>query len=150
MTHRLLSHFRATGMTTPTGGTLAEPLSRVGPATERVRRTAHLVEEGVLLPIEVGGLRGTRNIVAAAGPTLATTADPSSIGEPTEPLDPLLWGRRFLRELWAFEYQWEVYVPKAKRHLGYYVLPILFGDRFVGRIEPRLGRRTPTLAILGI
>ncbi len=43
-----------------------------------------------------------------------------------------------------------MYVPAAKRRYGYYVLPLLFGDRIVGRIEPRLDRRTGNLAIAGI
>jgi uncharacterized protein YcaQ len=67
------------------------------------------------------------------------------------PLDPLIWDRRgLLRGLFGFDYLWEVYVPEAKRRWGYYVLPILFGDRFVGRIEPRLDRKTKALNILGI
>ena len=61
-----------------------------------------------------------------------------------------MWDRRQLRDLWDFDYLWEVYVPEAKRKWGYYVLPILFGDRFVGRIEPRLDRKAKTLNILGI
>jgi uncharacterized protein YcaQ len=66
------------------------------------------------------------------------------------PLDPIVWDRRLLRSLWSFDYLWEVYVPEAKRRWGYYVLPMLFGDRFVGRIEPRLDRTTKTLNILAI
>jgi uncharacterized protein YcaQ len=65
-------------------------------------------------------------------------------------LDPLVWDRDFLRSLYGFDYIWEVYVPAAKRRWGYYVLPILFGDRLVGRIEPRIERRTGTLRILGL
>ena len=42
-----------------------------------------------------------------------------------------------------------MYVPKAKREYGYYVLPILVGDRLVGRIEPRFDRRTKSLEVLG-
>ena len=56
------------------------------------------------------------------------------------PLDPLAWDRDLLRSLFGFDYVWEVYVPAAKRRWGYYVLPLLFGDRFVGRIEPRFDR----------
>ena len=42
-----------------------------------------------------------------------------------------------------------MYVPKAKREYGYYVLPVLVGDRIVGRIEPRFDRKTSTLEVLG-
>ena len=66
------------------------------------------------------------------------------------PLDPLVWDRDLLRSLWDFDYVWEVYVPAAKRRWGYYVLPLLWGDRFVGRIEPRIERKTGTLRILGL
>jgi uncharacterized protein len=45
---------------------------------------------------------------------------------------------------------WEIYVPEARRRWGYYVLPILYGDRFAGRIEPRYERNTHTLRIIGI
>ncbi|HEY7599430.1 MAG TPA: crosslink repair DNA glycosylase YcaQ family protein, partial [Candidatus Limnocylindrales bacterium] len=66
------------------------------------------------------------------------------------PLDPLMWDRRLLRELWGFDYLWEVYVPEHKRRWGYYVLPMLFGDRFVGRIEPRFDRRARVLTVIGL
>ena len=52
--------------------------------------------------------------------------------------------------LYGFDYVWEVYVPAAKRRWGYYVLPILFGDRLVGRIEPRIDRKTSTLRVIGL
>jgi len=153
MTHRLLSRFRATGMTTPTG-TQSEVMYSAGSAVERVARTARLVAEGKLLPVEVESLKGPRYIIAAEEPILDATADPLSLPVPAvsflAPLDPLVWDRRLLRELWGFDYRWEVYVPAAKRKWGYYVLPILFGDRFVGRIEPRLDRKAKTLNILGI
>ena len=66
------------------------------------------------------------------------------------PLDPLAWDRDLLLRLWDFDYRWEVYVPAAKRRWGYYVLPLLYGDRFVGRIEPRIDRKAGALRILGL
>ena len=66
------------------------------------------------------------------------------------PLDPLAWDRDLLLRLWDFDYRWEVYVPAAKRRWGYYVLPLLYGDRFVGRIEPRIDRKAGVLRILGL
>ncbi len=153
MTHRLLSRFRATGMTTPTG-TQAEVMYSAGSGPERVARTQRLVERGDLLPVEVEGLKGPRYIIASEEPILASTAAADTLPPPSvsflAPLDPLVWDRRMLRTLWNFDYLWEVYVPEAKRKWGYYVLPMLFGDRFVGRIEPRLDRKAKTLNILGI
>jgi uncharacterized protein YcaQ len=102
--------------------------------------------------VAVDGQKRTRYIIADEAPLLDLTADPGSIDAAVSflaPLDPLVWDRRMLRELFSFDYLWEVYVPEAKRKWGYYVLPMLYGDRFVGRIEPRLDRKTKTLAIIG-
>jgi uncharacterized protein len=153
MRHRLLSRFRAVGMTTPVG-TGGEVMYGTGSATERIRRTEQLVEHGMLLPVTVEGLKGPRYIIADEKPILEASAHPASV-EPAgvsflAPLDPLVWDRRLLRSLWAFDYLWEVYVPEAKRRWGYYVLPILFGDRFVGRIEPRYDRKARTLTFVGL
>ena len=154
MTHRLLSRFRATGMTMPAAGTQSEVMYSAGPTADRVRRTARLVDEGVLMPVDVEGLKATRYILASEEPILEATADPASLTPGVSflgPLDPLIWDRKGLvRGLFEYDYLWEVYVPEPKRRWGYYVLPILFGDRFVGRIEPRLDRKAGTLAILGI
>ncbi|HEX5040568.1 MAG TPA: crosslink repair DNA glycosylase YcaQ family protein [Candidatus Limnocylindria bacterium] len=154
MTHRLLSRFRATGLTMPAGGTQSEVMYSAGSTKDRVRRTERLVDEGILLPVDVDGLAKTRYVIAAEEPLLEAAGDAGSLADPgvafIAPLDPLLWDRRLVRELWGFDYLWEVYVPEAKRRWGYYVLPILYGDRFVGRIEPRLDRKAGTLNILGI
>lgn len=52
------------------------------------------------------------------------------------PLDNLLWDRRLIKELFDFDYRWEVYKPASERTYGYYVLPVLYGDRFIARFEP--------------
>ena len=64
------------------------------------------------------------------------------------PLDPLLWARSAAAKLWKFDYVWEVYKPVAKRQFGYYVLPILVGDRFVARFDGRYVRGEKTLRVL--
>jgi uncharacterized protein YcaQ len=77
---------------------------------------------------------------------MPTTALPSlehvEDGEPAVtfigPLDALVWDRRAVREIFGFEYVWEVYKREPDRRWGYYVLPVLYGDRFVGRIDSRL------------
>ena len=91
--------------------------------------------------------------VARAASELATNEPPG--GAPPgvaflAPLDPFVWDRQLLRPLFGFDYIWEVYVPEKKRRWGYYVLPVLYGDRLVGRVEPRFDRRTGTLRILGL
>ena len=63
------------------------------------------------------------------------------------PLDNLLWDRAMIEQLFGFAYRWEVYTPRHKRTHGYYVLPILCQDMFVGRIEPVL--KDTTLLIKG-
>ena len=64
------------------------------------------------------------------------------------PLD-IVSARGRAKKLFGFEYLWEVYVPAQKRRWGYYVLPILYGDDLVARLDPKLDRTTMTLEIKG-
>ena len=65
------------------------------------------------------------------------------------PFDRLVYDRDRAEALWDFRYRLEMFVPKAKREYGYYVLPLLVGDRVAGRAEPRFDRKTGTLELLG-
>jgi uncharacterized protein len=150
--HRLLSRHRGVGLMAVGGP--SELLMGTGKAPERVEVTAKLVEEGTLIPVQVEGFRERRYVLAEEWAQVEATAKPKTRARPAvtfvAPLDPLMWDRRLVKGLFGFEYIWEVYVQAPKRRWGYYVLPILFGDRMVGRIEPKYERATRTLRIVGI
>ncbi len=63
------------------------------------------------------------------------------------PLDNLLWDRRLINELFNFEYKWEVYTPATQRKYGYYVLPMLCNDKFIGRVEMETDKKNSKLIV---
>ena len=171
--HKLLSRYRAHGLLGTSGsaelwlGTSPRVDGQIGaengiPRGAAGRRELHaeLVANGSLVPVAIEGIRGTRYLPSEELPRLEqaereVAAGSAPGGAPAgvaflAALDPLVWDRDFLRSLYGFDYVWEVYVPAAKRRWGYYVLPILFGDRLVARIEPRIERKTRTLRIAGL
>jgi hypothetical protein len=77
--------------------------------------------------------------------------DPVPAGRTTflSPFDRLIHDRARTEALWNFLYRLEMYVPKLKREYGYYVLPILRGDRIVGRIDPVWNRKTKEMTVNG-
>ena len=66
------------------------------------------------------------------------------------PLDNMMWDRNLIRAIFDFEYKWEIYTPQAERKYGYYVLPVLYGDRFVGRIEAVYDRKGRKLNVVNL
>ncbi len=157
--HKLLSRYRAHGLLGPAGS--GEVWLGTGPrAVDRPPQRERLVAEGKLVAVQIEARREIRHVPAEDEPFLDQAERELAAGEPPggvppqvaliAPLDPLVWDRRLLRDLFGFDYLWEVYVPEAKRRWGYYVLPILYGDRFVGRIEPRIDRKAGVLRVLGL
>lgn len=110
-----------------------------------------LIEAGDLLRIKVEGIKKP---FYAPGNAIEELRQAEAIDPPHKtarfiaPLDPLVWARTTLDQLWGFSYVWEVYKPVEKRIYGYYVLPILVGDRFVGRFDGRYDRNEGTLRVL--
>ena len=154
--HKLLSRYRAHGLL-GAGGQSEIWFGTGRTAADRHSLRVDLVDAGALVPVEVEGVRGTRFILGEEIAALEEAARSVAAGEPAgpgvtflAPLDPFVWDRDLLRSLFDFDYVWEVYVPAAKRRWGYYVLPMLAGDRLIGRIEPRIERKTGTLRIIDL
>lgn len=118
---------------------------------ERRAILARLIERGDLLAIAVEETPGQ---VFYARPEDAELlhAAPLLPGTPVKaallaPLDNLLWDRSLVRRIFDFNYVWEVYKPAEKRSFGHYVLPVLYGERFIGRCEPVLDRKASQLVL---
>jgi uncharacterized protein len=146
--HKLLSRYRAHGLLGPggAGGTFA----RIAAPQQRNELRTELLELGALVPADIEGVRGMRLVVADEMALLQAPPKPAPSVAFIAPFDPLLWDTALLSSLFAFDYVWEGFFPPAKRRWGYYVLPILFGDRFVGRIEPRIDRDSAGVEVLNL
>ncbi len=108
-----------------------------------------LVDEGEVTKFEVEGLNG-EPCYALTDVVEAVAQSPN--GEPhlhiLSPFDNLIIDRRWLKAFFdGFEYTIECYVPEAKRKYGYFVLPILWGDRFVARLDSKADRKPKTFVI---
>ena len=123
-------------------------------AQQREESFERLERSGNITGIEVDGIRFPFYVLSADMPMMKAVmngqADTKQRLEFLAPLDPMLWDRKLIEALWGFRYSWEIYTPAAKRQYGYYVLPIIYGDRFIGRIEPRADRKAGTLTVNGI
>jgi len=155
--HRLLSRFRAHGLLGVAG--VGDIFGGIGPAKPDPRvpgypgRTAlreELVADGAIVPVDVEGVRGKRFVLAEEIGLLQDPPEPSPSVAFLPPFDALVWDRPLLGSLFDFDYVWELFIPPEKRRWGWYVLPMLFRDRFVGRIEPRIDREGGRVEVLDL
>jgi uncharacterized protein YcaQ len=119
-------------------------------SVERKAALTRLLEQGRLTEVHVEGLNHPLYMRYEDRELLHLTqdsADSSPRAAILAPLDNLLWDRRFAKEIFDFYYVWEVYKPVAERLYGYYVLPILYGDRFIARFEPGQDKKNRVLII---
>ena len=155
--HKMLSRYRAHGLLGSSSG--GDVFGGLGPAKPDSRYPEHpgrtalregLIEEGELVPVSVEGVKGPRYVLRDEVELLAAPPElPGSVAF-LSPFDPLIWDRGLLGSLFEFDYVWDLFHPPAKRRFGWYVLPILFRDRFVGRIEPRIDRAEGRVEVLGL
>jgi hypothetical protein len=155
--HKLLSRYRAHGLLGVGGG--GDIFGGLGAAKPDPARPEHpgrntmreeLVDRGELVPVEVEGVRGKRFVVSEDVELLGSPPEPPPSVAFLPPFDALVWDRALLGALFEFEYVWELFHPPAKRRWGWYVLPIVFQDRFVGRIEPRIDRDEGRVHVLNV
>jgi len=109
-----------------------------------------LVGKGDLVKVEVEELPGEIFYLLREDKKLinrSKKSDPVREAALIAPLDNLLWDRKNVKRIFGFSYMWEVYKPKEKREYGYYVLPVLYGDRFVARLDPGFDKKTRILTI---
>lgn len=107
-------------------------------AERRNEAFAQLEAEGKIIPVQVEGIRGPLYLRAEAEVCLERALSDGKEAarcEAIAPLDPMLWDRKLIRAIFDFDYTWEIYTPAAKRKYGYYVLPLVYGDRLIGRVE---------------
>ncbi|MFL5798973.1 MAG: winged helix-turn-helix domain-containing protein [Actinomycetota bacterium] len=115
------------------------------PAPGRERAMGRLERDGVAVPVRVDGLAGR---FLAHAPTL----DQGFLPRTTllSPFDALVADRKRTEELFGFRFRLEIYVPPQQREFGYYVLPILHGDRVIGRIDPTYMRTERRLDVRAV
>lgn len=112
------------------------------------QETQAWADTAALIPVEIEGADGswTRAVAPAdIEQRLAGLTPPTSRLRILNPFDPVIRDRARLARLFGFDYRVEMFVPAAKRIWGYYVFPILEGDRFVGRIEIKADRKASCL-----
>ncbi len=111
-----------------------------------------LIQDGVLIEIQGDTVNGPQTLIMHRDnlPLLEQAASGEIRAERTtflNPWDNFWWAQDRDEALWGFKHLIELYVPAPKRIYGYYLMPILHKDRLVGRLDPKLERKTGTLRL---
>jgi len=118
---------------------------------QRAAALTRLVERGEALSVAVEGVARSPLFMRSADLPIL---DAVRAGQEPEPmaafigsLDNLIWNRKLTQQIFDFKYVWEVYKPAAQRQYAYYVLPVLYRDRFVARFDPAFDKKSRNLII---
>lgn len=122
-------------------------------AGDRTRAFGELLEEGRLAEAAVEGIKPVLYFRSEDQELLDRVLSGESFQPRCEllaPLDCMMWDRKLIRALFDFDYTWEIYTPAAKRKYGFYVLPLLCGSRFAGRLEAVADQKSGVLTVKNI
>ncbi|MGE5561306.1 MAG: DNA glycosylase AlkZ-like family protein [Chloroflexota bacterium] len=123
------------------------------PAPEKQRLLADWCASGKLVAFRVDGIKRVYYALAEHAAGLMATPATAAAGETDgpvfiiPPLDNLLFQRDRLADLFDFRYTWEIYVPDSKRRYGPYTMPLLAGERLIGRLDARHDRPGAALVV---
>jgi uncharacterized protein YcaQ len=141
--HCILRSVRARGVITQSR--ITDYYRLRGRANDVALAVDDLVDEGVLQRVEVGD-----HVALVEPATLAVLPTRQTAATLLCPFDNLIWDRDETDRLFGFRHALEIYVPQPKRKWGYYVLPLLHGDRIIGRADVKADRRAGELRILAM
>lgn len=122
-------------------------------ASERNHAFSSLISEHKIVPVTVEDMKDTLYCRTEDIPLIQYIQTNPKLTKRCEfiaPLDNMMWDRNLIKALFDFEYKWEIYTPKSERKYGYYVLPVLYGEQFIGRIETVSDRKKQALNVLNI
>jgi len=117
-------------------------------ASERKLMVEKMLKERKISSVKIDGVKHVYYVLEEYLNALEDGEEPSDERVYfVAPLDNLLWNRGMVSEVFDFDYAWEVYKVPKKRKYGYYVMPILRGTKFVGRLDPKLDRQNHKMII---
>ena len=112
-----------------------------------------LIADGSILEVRVEGMKAAlycRSEDAALLERVRLDPQLKPRCELIAPLDNIMWDRKLIKALFDFAYTWEIYTPAHKRTFGYYVLPLVYGNGFAGRVDAIADRKARTLVVRNI
>ena len=123
-------------------------------ADERKKILAELEQEGKIRSVYIEGIKLPFYYRSEYDDLMQSVLEETANLKPRmsfiAPLDPLMWDKSLVQAIFDFKYSWEIYTPAVKRKYGYYTLPIIFGDRFIGRIEAVPDKKDKVLQVKGL
>lgn len=122
-------------------------------AAQRNEIVQQLLTDGKILEVEVAGVKDPLYCLSSDLDLIKLIRQAPKLKPRCEliaPLDNMLWDRKLVKALFNFDYTWEIYTPADQRQYGYYVLPLLYGDEFIARVEAVADRKTKLLIVKNI